>query len=233
VRTLSDNRDALFDSLDNLQTFTTALADVDSQVGQFNSNLSAVAQQLAGERQDLANAINLLTKALGDVATFVRDNTTLVQTNVDKLADVTLTLVQQRQALAEVLDTAPAALENLSHAYNPDTGTLDTRDNSSAFLSPEVLACQVLASAGKLQIGGINIGDPTALLGLPPTDAICARLLSGDANNDGKADDVNGNGIPDLQELETQLFGGGGGTSAGGGSASLPGLPAVTSGSSR
>jgi virulence factor Mce-like protein len=234
VRTLSDNRDALFDSLDNLQTFTTALADVDSQVGQFNSNLSAVAQQLAGERQDLANAINLLTKALGDVATFVRDNTTLVQTNVDKLADVTLTLVQQRQALAEVLDTAPAALENLSHAYNPDTGTLDTRDNSSAFLSPEVLVCQVLASAGKLQIGGINIGDPTALLGLPPTDAICARLLSGDANNDGKPDDLNNNGIPDLQELETQMFGGGGGTtSGGGGSASLPGLPAVTAGSSK
>jgi phospholipid/cholesterol/gamma-HCH transport system substrate-binding protein len=231
IRTLSDNRDGLFDSLDNLQTFTTALASVDTQVGQFNSNLAAVAQQLAGERQDLATAIQLLTRALGDVATFVRNNTTLLQTNVDKLADVTLTLVQQRQALAEVMDTAPAALENLSHAYNPDTGTLDTRDNSSAFLSPEVLVCQVLASAGKLQIGGINIGDPTALLGLPPTDAICARLLSGDANNDGKLDDLNSNGIPDLQELEGSLFGGGGGTSPGGGSGSLPGLPSV--GSSR
>jgi virulence factor Mce-like protein len=233
VRTLADNRDDLFGSLDNLQTFTTALAAVDSQVGQFNSSLSAVAAQLAGERQDLATAIDLLTKALGDVATFVRDNTTLLQTNVDKLADVTLTLVQQRQALAEVMDTAPAALENLSHAYNPDTGTLDTRDNSAAFLSPEVLVCQALASAGKLQVGGVNIGDPTALLGLPPTDAICARLLSGDANNDHVPDDVNGNGIPDLQELESAMFGGSGGTTTGGGAASLPGLPPITAGGSR
>jgi hypothetical protein len=131
------------------------------------------------------------------------------------------------------MDVAPAALENLSHAYNPDTGTLDTRDNSAAFLSPEVLVCQVLASAGKLQLGGVNIGDPTALLGLPPTDAICARLLSGDANNDGKPDDLNGNGIPDLTELRNAMSGGAGGTSTGGGSASLPGLPPVTAGSSR
>jgi len=228
VRTLADNRDGLFDSLDNLQTFTTALATVDTQVGQFNSNLSAVAQQLADERTELAKAINLLTTALGQVATFVQNNTTLLQTNVDKLADVTLTLAQQRQALATVMDDAPAALSNLSHAYNPDTGTLDTRDNSSAFLSPEVLVCQVLASAGKLQIGGINIGDPTALLGLPPTDAICARLLSGDANNDGKPDDVNGNGIPDLQELQGAMLGGGGGTTTGGSAASLPGMPPVS-----
>jgi virulence factor Mce-like protein len=229
VRTLADNRDDLFDSLDNLQTFTTALAAVDTQVGRFNGNLAAVAQQLAGERQDLATAINLLTKALGDVATFVKDNTTLLQTNVDKLADVTLTLVQQRQALAEVLDTAPAALSNISHAYNPDSGTLDFRDNSAAFLNPEVLVCQVLASAGKLQIGGINIGDPTALLGLPPTDAICARLLSGDANNDGKPDDLNGNGVPDLTELRNALLGSGG-TTSGGATALLPGLPPVTGG---
>jgi virulence factor Mce-like protein len=230
VRTLSDNRDDLFDSLDNLQTFTTALASVDGQVGQFNSNLAAVAQQLAAERQDLASAINLLTKALGDVATFVQNNTTLLQTNVDRLADVTLTLVQQRNAMAEVLDTAPAALSNLSHAYNPDYGTLDTRDNSAAFLSPEVLVCQVLATTGRLQLGGINIGDPTALLGLPPTEAICARLLSGDANNDGKPDDLNNNGVADLTELQNAVFGGGGGTTSGssGSSGSLPGLPAVT-----
>ena len=42
---------------------------------------------------------------------------------------MTLALVQQRSALAEVLDVAPAALGNLARAYNPDFGTLDTRDN--------------------------------------------------------------------------------------------------------
>ncbi len=106
VRTLADNRDDLFASVENLQTFTSALATIDSQVGQFNQNLAAVAEQLAGERQDLAQAISLLNSALGQVATFVQQNTALLTTNVDRLADVTLTLVQQRQALAQVLDVA-------------------------------------------------------------------------------------------------------------------------------
>src|SRR4051812_24612927 len=143
VETLSDHRDDLFSSLDNLQAFTSALASIDAQVGQFNDNMAAVADQLAQERQDLAAAVQLLNKALADVAGFVRDNTTLLSTNVNRLADVTLALVQQRQALAEVLDVAPAALGNLAHAYNPDYGTLDTRDNSVGSTAPEVIVCQI------------------------------------------------------------------------------------------
>ena len=129
VETLADNREDLFSSLDNLQTFTSALATIDAQVGQFNDNMVAVMDLLASERQDLADAITLLSSALKDVAAFVRTNSDLVTVNVDRLADVTLALVQQRSALAEVLDVAPAALGNLARAYNPDYGTLDTRDN--------------------------------------------------------------------------------------------------------
>jgi hypothetical protein len=149
---------------------------------------------------------------------------------VDKLADVTLTLVQQRQALAQVLDVAPAALGNLAHAYNPDYGTLDTRDNSLGSTNADVIVCQVLAQTGRLQIpSGFNVNDIPQLLTLPPVGQICARLLSGDANADGALDDLNGNGVPDLQELLTSMFGSGG-ASAGGGSR-LPGLPIVGGGS--
>ena len=38
-------------------------------------------------------------------------------------------MVKQRAALDETLTYAPAALNNLSLAYNPKQGTLDTRDN--------------------------------------------------------------------------------------------------------
>jgi virulence factor Mce-like protein len=223
VRTLAEGREDLFASVDNLQVFTSALASVDAQVGQFNDNLAAVADQLAGEREDLAAAIATLASALGQVATFVQQNTALLTTNVDRLAAVTLTLVQQRSALAEVLDVAPAALSNVSRAYNPDTGTLDTRDNSLGSTSAEVVVCQLLGSAGRLQLGGVNINDVAQLLGLPPTEQICGRLLSGDPNADGVLDDLNGNGVPDLQELLTAIFS----PSGGGTTPALPGLPGV------
>ena len=44
------------------------------------------------------------------LSNFVRTNSDLVTTNVNRLADVTLALVQQRSALAELLEVAPAAL---------------------------------------------------------------------------------------------------------------------------
>jgi len=228
VETLSRHRDDLFSSLDNLQTFTTALAEIDGQVGQFNSNLAAVSDLLASERQDLASAIKLLSKALGDVAGFVRDNQALLTTNVNRLADVTLSLVKQRSALAEVLDVAPAALGNLSHAYNPDYGTLDTRDNSVGSTSPEVIVCQVLAATGRVTIKNLPVQQPgKPPVALPTTpEGICARLLSGDANADGTPDDANNNKVPDLQELLTALAGGGGGSARG----SLIGLPPVSGG---
>ena len=224
VQTLAENRDDLFSSVDNLQTFTSALATIDAQVGQFNTNLAAVADQLAGERDDLAAAISTLTSALGQVATFVQQNTALLTQNVDRLSDITLTLVQQRAALAQVLEVAPAAIGNLAHAYNPDYGTLDTRDDSLGSQNADVVVCQLLGQTGRLQLAGVNLNDLTAFLQLPPIDQICGRLLSGDPTNSGSLQDLNGNGIPDLQELLTAIFSPTGGRTGGAG---LPGLPSI------
>ncbi|MEI4270110.1 MCE family protein [Klenkia sp. LSe6-5] len=227
VRTLADNRDDLFASVENLQTFTSALATVDAQVGQFNTNLAAVADQLAGERDDLAAAIATLSSALGQVATFVQQNSALLTTNVDRLAGITLTLVQQRSALAQVLEVAPAAIGNLAHAYNPDYGTLDTRDNSLGSQNADIVVCQLLGQAGRLQLAGVDLDDVTALLQLPPIDQVCARLLSGDPTNSGSLQDLNGNGVPDLQEVLTAIFSPSAGPGGGGSLAGLPGLPLV------
>ncbi|SNR49364.1 MCE family protein [Blastococcus mobilis] len=228
VETLAENRDDLFGSLDNLQTFTSALATIDAQVGQFNDNMAAVSELLASEREDLQTAVALLSDALGDVAGFVRDNTTLLTTNVDRLADVTLVLVQQRAKLAEVLDVAPAALGNLTHAYNPDYGTLDTRDNGLGSVNAEIVVCGALAQVGRVDLETDLPGklpDATAPL-RDSVEEICARLLSGDADADGTLDDLNGNAVPDYEELRQALLGGGGGGGAAGGM--RPGLPPVS-----
>jgi phospholipid/cholesterol/gamma-HCH transport system substrate-binding protein len=146
IETLSDQRDDLFGTIGNLQQFTTTIASSDSTVRAFNRDLADVSDQLAGEREDLARAVRQLSIALGDVAVFVNENRDSLTTNVTELAELTKVLVDQKTALEEFLDTAPAALSNLQLAYNPGTGTLDTRDNNPGQWEhmPLLLLCNAL-----------------------------------------------------------------------------------------
>jgi phospholipid/cholesterol/gamma-HCH transport system substrate-binding protein len=172
VATLSDGKDDLFGTVRNLQVFTTALAQNDQQVRSFNQNLASVADQLAGERQELSAALSNLAVALGEVAGFVRDNRKNLSANIQGLAEVTDVLVTQRDALAEVLEAGPVALSNLQLAYNPRSGTLDTRNNAQAPEFGKVL-CTVLTAIGKADkcaeledsLAALEKGEKPALLG--------------------------------------------------------------------
>lgn len=149
VKTLSDNRGDLFATIDSLQHFTTTLARNDAAVRAFNLDLAVVAEQLDGERDDLALAVKQLAAALGEVAEFVKQNKDDLTANVAGLASVTSVLVKQRRALREFLDTAPAAVSNLQLAYNSNSGTLDTRDNSIGQGGAAGLLCNLLALTGQ------------------------------------------------------------------------------------
>jgi phospholipid/cholesterol/gamma-HCH transport system substrate-binding protein len=172
VSTLSDGKDDLFGTVRNLQVFTTALAQNDQQVRSFNQNLASVADQLAGERQELSAALRNLAVALGEVAGFVRDNRKNLSANIQGLAEVTDVLVTQRDALAETLEAGPVALSNLQLAYNPRSGTLDTRNNAQAPDFGQVL-CSVLTAIGKADkcaeledsLAALEKGEKPALLG--------------------------------------------------------------------
>lgn len=152
TKTLDDNKDELFDSLSQVQQFTTTLADNDATVRDFNRSLSAGAQVLADERQNLARALRDLGVAMGEIRTFVRENRDALSSNIDGLQRVTSTLASRRDALDETLRIAPAALNNLFLAGNTDAGTLDTRDNISELLvnlqkNPGVAICTIAGAA--------------------------------------------------------------------------------------
>lgn len=172
VGTLSDGKDDLFGTVANLQVFTTALAQNDQQVRSFNQTLASVADQLAGERQELSAALRNLSVALGEVAGFVRDNRANLSANIQGLAEVTKVLVTQRDALAQVLEAGPVALSNLQLAYNPRSGTLDTRNNAQSPDFGQVL-CNVLTAIGKADqcadlaagLKALESGQKPALLG--------------------------------------------------------------------
>jgi phospholipid/cholesterol/gamma-HCH transport system substrate-binding protein len=189
LETLSGGRNDLFGTVKNLQTFTTMLATNDDQVRRLNADLATVSEQLDGERDDLAAALKNLAVALSEVSSFVQDNRAGITKNLDQLASVTGTVAKQRDALAETLANAPVAISNLQNAYNPKTGTLDTRANIAENLKLGNLLCSLVESSnvpnvstvcksitdllkpvGDLldQLSGLGLGLPIDLLSAVP-----------------------------------------------------------------
>ncbi len=119
ARTLANGRGDLFATVRNLQTFTKALADSDSQVRRFNTLLAAVSSDLAGERSDLGAALHNLGIALNQVAQFVRTNAAKTHADISGLKTLTNVLIKEKSSLNETLAVAPAALANLVHSYQP------------------------------------------------------------------------------------------------------------------
>jgi phospholipid/cholesterol/gamma-HCH transport system substrate-binding protein len=186
IGTLSDGREDLFATVDNLARFTTALARSDADVRQFNQRLADVSELLAAERDDLAAALRDLSTALADVTAFVRDNRSALASNVSALADVTTVLVRQQRAIMDVLDVAPLALSNLNLAYNARSGTIDTRDNALGPYDPASFVCSLMVNlvpakdipkvcfdlAQQLVKRRLPLTDELRrLLGLPPSGA--------------------------------------------------------------
>lgn len=148
VQTLDEGKGDLFGTVKNLQSFTTMLAQNDAQVRRLNTDLASVSEQLDAERADLQAALKNLAIALDDISTFVKDNRALIKSDVARLTSVTGAVIEKRQALTETLTNAPAALSNLQLAYNPTTGTLDTRANIRQLDDPGLLLCSLLSGPG-------------------------------------------------------------------------------------
>jgi phospholipid/cholesterol/gamma-HCH transport system substrate-binding protein len=152
--TLADNKDNLFGSVRELEGFVHTLARNDHTVRSFNQSLAQVSHMLKGERGDLAASLHNLGIAMKQVSGFVRDNREILGKNIAGLDDVTQILVKQRKALAETLQDAPLALNNLALTYNPQAGTLDTRANLGEIghqltSDPSTFLCGILDQANQ------------------------------------------------------------------------------------
>ena len=154
ARTLSDSRADIFDTIENLQVFVSALAANDAQVRQFNDQLADLSGFLAGEKDNLGLALNQLSFALGDVARFVENNRELLGRNLDGLTTVTQTVADRRDSLAEALVTIPLAVSNLVNSHDAESGTLQMRIDLPDLQDPFGLGCKLIDVAKLLP------GDP-------------------------------------------------------------------------
>ncbi|WP_372668510.1 MCE family protein [Amycolatopsis kentuckyensis] len=147
AKTLDGSKDDLFSTVQNLNSFTGALAQSDQQLNEFYGRVADVSQFLAADSSDVGAALQSLGGALGDVQTFVNDNKTALESNVDKLASLSKVLVDQRAALAEVLDIAPTGATNFINSYDAASGTIAVRDNLNELTNPPILTvCRLISS---------------------------------------------------------------------------------------
>ncbi|MCP2290442.1 MCE family protein [Nocardia amikacinitolerans] len=154
VRYLSEARGDIFETVKHLQNFVSMLARNDQQVREFNAQLADLAGFLADERQNLGEALHLLSIALGDVARFIDDNRALVAENAAALTTLTKTLADQRDDLAAALPVIPLALSNLINIHNAESGTLDMRANFTDLQDPFGTVCKML------DLSKLMPGDP-------------------------------------------------------------------------
>lgn len=152
TQTLADNKDQLFGTTRDIETFVHALSKNDNTVRRFNDSLAQGSQVLAGERHDLGAALHNLAIAMTQVRSFVHQNRNVLSSNIKGLNQLSQILVKRRAALDEVLRVAPDALNNLGLAYNSRVGTLNTRSNTGETVNqltanPETVLCTFLGQA--------------------------------------------------------------------------------------
>jgi phospholipid/cholesterol/gamma-HCH transport system substrate-binding protein len=179
--TLAGNKDDLFQTVQNLGQFSQTLVNSDGQVRQFESQLADVSGYLAGEKDNLAATVQQLGTTLTSVQSFIEQNRGRLKSNVDKLASVTKVLVDQRSALAEILDVAPVGLSNLVNVYNGSSGTLDARPNLNELTAPPlVMVCNLLkqTDATKALLGSACDGIAGVVNGLVPLPSTAQVLQS-------------------------------------------------------
>ncbi|WP_328913091.1 MULTISPECIES: MCE family protein [unclassified Streptomyces] len=163
-KTLDGHSDDLFATLSYLQSFTTMLKDNDGKVKAAADQLSTVTGFLAEDKQNLAGALSQLSTALGQVKTFIQDNRARLKSSVTRLAPITQTLVDQRASLAELLDTAPLAADNLLNAYDPKHSTLDGRTNINEL--------STVGDTGPADLTPVTAGERSLPLPLPAVGTV-------------------------------------------------------------
>jgi phospholipid/cholesterol/gamma-HCH transport system substrate-binding protein len=153
TETLADSRGDLFTTVDNLARFTATLAESDAKVRSFNDRLAGVSDFLAQDRDELGVALTSLGTALADVHGFVEQNRGALTSNVDKLTGITKALVDQRAAVAEILDVAPLAMSNFLSTYDAASASFAIRGNLNELTYPPVLMlCRTVEAATPTQL---------------------------------------------------------------------------------
>ena len=125
--TFGEGAGPLFDTVTELAQFTDTLATNDKLVRAFVKDLAGVSSSLVSERAEIQKALQAVADSVGTVKTFVKDNRQALVTDVEKLTSLMKTINSERNSIDTALAVAPVAINNLTLAYNAESGTIGSR----------------------------------------------------------------------------------------------------------
>ena len=162
-RIFAEGSGDLVDIVTNLQRFVSALRDSNIQIVQFQDRFAALTTVVNDSRSDLDSALTTLSGAIDDARRFIAGSRAQTTEQVERLADLTQVLVEQRTSVENILHAAPTSLANTYNMYNPDTGTFVGSFVFQNFSNPVQFLCS--------GIGAVE--NATA----PETARLCAEYL--------------------------------------------------------
>jgi len=143
----------LFDTVEELATFTNTLATNDKFVRAFVKDLAGVSASLVSERTEIQRALAAVASSVGTVKTFVQENRKALVTDIEKLTRVMKTINSERDSLSTALDVAPVAMDNLFLAYNTPSGTIGSRIGVQGQLwDADGFLCAIVQQSGMPQV---------------------------------------------------------------------------------
>lgn len=123
ARILSEGSGNIVEIVKGLQTFVTALRDSSQQIVVFENRLATLTSVVEGSRTNLDAMLTDLSVAIGEVQRFVAGTRNETAEQVGRLANVTQVLVDEKDALRNILHVTPNAIANTLNMVNPNSGT--------------------------------------------------------------------------------------------------------------
>lgn len=138
--TLADAEEDISGLLVNLDQMFATLSTRAGSLGELNQNFALVMRALAESRNDLHGTLANLGTMTEEVGALIRDNRSILDRDLARVARLTRTVLKNRGSVKESLAWLPVVGEGLMRAYNPNpVDATDIRDNATQRVECEIL----------------------------------------------------------------------------------------------
>lgn len=124
---LSDNRDEITGTVDDLDALVTLLATNKTVVDEFITSITDTTDLFADESQNFGRSLRALQKALRTLAAFVKAHRKELRSSVVGAGALWDRLLTNQQALEETIEVLPLTARNIGDAVNPETNRLNSK----------------------------------------------------------------------------------------------------------